>query len=366
MNAENFIRPDIAEMEPYTPIVPFEVLSARLGREPEAIVKLDANENPYGPSPKVLEALGDGRFYHIYPDPESSQLREALSAYTGVLKARLMAGAGADELIDLVLRCVLSPGDVVVDCPPSFGMYPFSTAVNAGQYVAVPRKDDFSLDVAQIETVVTRHDAKVLILCSPNNPDGSLINNDDLRRLLALPTLVLLDEAYADFALIGGYQSHVDWVMEYDNLAVLRTFSKLAGLAGLRVGYGAFPAWLLPHMWKIKQPYNINVAASLAALAALQDRDWLQDKVARIVQERERMVTELARFAWLQPYPSQSNFVLFRVLGRDARQLKLDLEQRGVLVRYFNKPGLDNCIRISAGRPADTDKLVTVLIEIGD
>lgn len=384
MNAGNFIRPDIAEMEPYTPIVPFEVLSARLGREPEDIVKLDANENPYGPSPKVLEVLGNGRFYHIYPDPESNQLREALSEFTGVPQARLMAGAGADELIDLALRVVLSPGDVVVDCPPSFGMYPFSTAVNAGQYVAVPRNDDFSLDVAGIETAVTRHNAKILILCSPNNPDGSLINDDDLRRLLALPVLVVLDEAYVDFvgvlnrkareerkdkkeksfapsASFAVNPSRIDWVMKHDNLAVLRTFSKLAGLAGLRVGYGAFPAWLLPHMWKIKQPYNINVAASLAALAALQDREWLQEKVALIVQERERMVAELAQFDWLRAYPSQSNFVLFRVLGRDARQLKLDLEQHGVLVRYFNKPGLANCIRISAGRPEDTDKLVAAL-----
>jgi histidinol-phosphate aminotransferase len=295
-----------------------------------------------------------------------------------------MAGAGADELIDLILRVVLSPGDVVVDCPPSFGMYPFSTAVNAGIYVAVPRNENFELDVAGIETAVARHNAKILILCSPNNPDGSLINDDNLRRLLALPVLVVLDEAYVDF--VGDLNrgehgekaaknsalsapsavGHLDWVMEYDNLAVLRTFSKLAGLAGLRVGYGAFPEWLLPHMWKIKQPYNINVAASLAALAALQDREWLREKVALIVQERERMVAELAQFEWLQPYPSHSNFVLFRVLGRDARQLKLDLEQHGVLVRYFNKPGLDNCVRISAGKPKGTNKLVETLRIIDD
>lgn len=382
MNQTLWIRPDIAEMEPYTPIVPFEVLSARLGREPENIVKLDANENPYGPSPKVLDALGNGRFYHIYPDPESNQLREALSAYTGVPKARLMAGAGADELIDLVLRCVLSPGDVVVDCPPSFGMYPFSTAVNAGQYVAVPRKADFSLDVAGIEAAVTRHNARVLILCSPNNPDGSLIGDDDLRRLLALPVLVILDEAYIDF--VGDFNrkereerkdkkienfapsasstvGHIDWVMEYDNLAVLRTFSKLAGLAGLRVGYGAFPEWLLPHMWKIKQPYNINVAASLAALASLEDQQWLQEKVQLLVAERERLFTELGTISYLNPFPSRSNFILCRVTGRDARQLKLDLEQAGILVRYFNKPGLDNCIRISAGRSDDTEKLAAAL-----
>ncbi len=358
MKQTEWIRPDIADMEPYTPIVPFEVLSARLGRPSATITKLDANENPYGPSPKALAALQDGRFYHIYPDPEANELRAALSDYVHLPQARLMAGAGADELIDLVLRVVLAPGDVVVDCPPSFGMYPFSTAVNAGRYFPVWRKADFSLDVDRIETAVTTQHAKILLLCAPNNPDGSLIDDDTLRRLLTLPVLVILDEAYIDFAAVN---SRMSWTLTYENLVVLRTFSKLAGLAGLRVGYGAFPEWLLPHLWKIKQPYNINVAASLTAVAALQDRDWLHDKVRLIVAERGRMVAQLAQFDWLRPYPSQSNFVLFRVLGRDARQLKLDLEQHGVLVRYFNKPGLDNCIRISVGRPQDTERLEEAL-----
>lgn len=358
---EQFVRPEVAAMEAYTPIVPFEVLSRRLGRRPFEITKLDANENPYGPSPKALDALRNGRFYHIYPDPEANELREAISADTGLPKERLLAGAGADELIDVVLRAVLGPGDGVIDCPPSFGMYPFSTAVNAGQYIPVWRKADFSLDVASIETAVAANPhAKVLFLCSPNNPDGSLIGDDDLRRLLELPLLVILDEAYVDFA----GDSHLHWALEYDNLAVLRTFSKLAGLAGLRVGYGAFPEWLLPHLWKIKQPYNVNVAAAVTAVAALQDRDWLNDKIQRIVAERERMVAELAQIPWLIPYPSQANFVLFRVMGREARQVKLDLEGRGVLVRYFNKPGLDNCIRISVGRPEDTDKLVETLRQL--
>lgn len=358
MKQTEWIRPDIADMEPYTPIVPFEVLSARLGRPSATITKLDANENPYGPSPKALAALQDGRFYHIYPDPEANELRAALSDYVDLPKERLMAGAGADELIDLVLRVVLSPGDVVIDCPPSFGMYPFSTAVNAGRYFPVWRKADFSLDVDGIETAVIAQHAKILLLCAPNNPDGSLIDDDTLRRLLTLPVLVILDEAYIDFAAVN---SRMSWTLTYENLVVLRTFSKLAGLAGLRVGYGAFPEWLLPHLWKIKQPYNINVAASLTAVAALQDRDWLHDKVRLIVAERGRMVAQLAQFDWLRPYPSHANFVLFRVLGRDARQLKLDLEQHGVLVRYFNKPGLDNCIRISVGRPQDTERLKEAL-----
>ncbi|MBK8899648.1 MAG: histidinol-phosphate transaminase [Anaerolineaceae bacterium] len=382
-----FVRPEIAEMEPYVPIVPFEVLSARLGRAPEEIVKLDANENPYGPSPKALEALRNGRFFHIYPDPESNQLRDALSNYVQMPKARLLTGMGADELIDLVLRVVLSPGDVVIDCPPSFGMYPFSTAVNSGQYVPVWRNEDFSLDVDGIETAVAQHPtAKILFLCSPNNPDGSTIPDADLRRLLQLPVLVVLDEAYVDFdlnrkereerkdkaeknfALSASFavqnSSRIHWTLEYDNLAVLRTFSKLAGLAGLRVGYGAFPEWLLPQLWKIKQPYNINVAASLAALASLEDQAWLQEKVQLLVAERERLFTELGTISYLNPFPSQSNFILCRVNGRDARQLKLDLEQAGILVRYFNKPGLDNCIRISAGRPEETDKLLMTLKEL--
>jgi histidinol-phosphate aminotransferase len=358
INPDTFIRTEVTALEAYVPIVPFEVLSRRLGRTPAEITKLDANENPYGASPKALAALADGRFYHIYPDPEANELREALSDYTGLSKERLLAGAGADELIDVVLRAVLAPGDGVIDCPPSFGMYPFSTAVNAGQYIPVRRRADFSLDMAGIETAVAANPrAKALFLCSPNNPDGSLIGDDDLRRLLALPLLVILDEAYVDFA--GG--SRLRWTLEYDNLVVLRTFSKLAGLAGLRVGYGAFPEWLLPHLWKIKQPYNVSVAASVTAVAALQDRDWLHDKVRRIVAERERMVAQLAQFPWLQPYPSHSNFVLFGVLGREARRVQLNLEGGGVLVRYFNKAGLDNCIRISVGRPEDTNRLIKAL-----
>ncbi|NKQ34314.1 MAG: histidinol-phosphate transaminase [Chloroflexi bacterium] len=381
MNFEQFVRPEIAQMKPYMPIVPFAVLSRRLGRPSTEIIKLDANENPYGASPKALAALAELPYVHIYPDPEAAPLREALSGVTGVPQERLLAGAGADELIDLIFRAVLSPGDGVVDCPPSFGMYPFSTAVNAGRYIPIRRKADFSLDVAEIERTVREQRPKLLVLCSPNNPDGSVIDDDNLRRLLALPVLVLLDEAYVDFA--EGFNrggrgerrgkegegyavGRLRWVMDYDNLMVLRTFSKLAGLAGLRVGYGAFPDWLLPHLWKIKQPYNISAAASAAAIAALDDLAWLEEKRRLIVAERERLERMLAAVDWLRPYPSQANFILCRVDGRDAAQLQRDLAQQGILVRYFNKPGLDNCIRISVGRPSDTDILLKALREIGD
>jgi len=350
-------------MEAYTPILPFEVLSARLGRAPETIIKLDANENPYGPSPRVRAALALLPFPHIYPDPESTALRAALAADTGVPMENLLAGSGADELIDLIMRLFLQPGDVVIDCPPTFGMYPFDTAVNSGCVTRVPRRPDFSLDVPAIEAQfavpagLKAPRFKLLFLTSPNNPDGSVISDADLLRLLMLPVAVVLDEAYVEF----HGPSRLGWVRQHQNLMVLRTFSKRAGLAGLRVGYGAFPAALMPHLWKIKQPYNVSVAASTAALAALEDAEYMADMVARLTAERERLAQGLAEIAYMRPYPSRSNFILCRVSGRDARQLKLALEGEGILVRYFNKPGLTDCVRISVGKPEHTDALLDAL-----
>jgi histidinol-phosphate aminotransferase len=360
--------------------LPFEVLSQRLNRAPADIVKLDANENPYGPSPKAREALANAAFLNIYPDPDNTFLREALAKFTSMPKERLFPGAGADELIDLVLRAVIVPGDVVINCPPSFGMYPFSSDVNAAQLIEVPRRADFSIDVPAIEFVVRSNPrAKVLFLCSPNNPDGSLISDDDLRWLLALPVLVVLDEAYVEFAQrmnplpangkrdesrSPGEAGHIAWVNDYSNLAVLRTFSKLAGLAGLRVGYGAFPEWLLPQLWKIKQPYNVNVAATMAAIASLQDIATLHDNLGKLIAERDRMSEALSELDFLQPYPSHSNFILCRVIDRDARRLKLALEEQGILVRHFDKPGLRDCIRISVGKPDHTDVLIGALRKV--
>ena len=362
----NFIRPDIVSMTPYKPIVPFEILSDTLGFPPDEIVKLDANENPYGPSPKALEAIASGSYYHIYPDPNSTILREKLATHTGVPADYLLTGMGADELIDLVLRVVLSPEDKVIDSPPSFGMYPFSTTVNSGQYLIVPRHADFSINVYGIEAMVAQEtDVKIVFACSPNNPDGGVIKPNELKRLLDLPVLVVLDEAYIEFAAVDGVESRIDWVAQYENLCVLRTFSKLAALAGLRIGYGAFPQWLLPHMMKIKQPYNVNHAADLAARASLDDKDYLDEKVHALVSERKRMSSLLEQFDWIRPLPSTSNFVLCEVDGLDAGMLKQRLQAEfGVLVRHYNKPGLSNFIRISAGRPEDTDQLIAAIQQI--
>ena len=253
--------------------------------------------------------------------------------------------------------------------------------MNAARLIEVPRRADFCLDVSAIESAVRSNPrAKVLFVCSPNNPDGSVISDEDLRRLLALPVLVVLDEAYVEFTAQQmnsladkgkrdesrslGETGHISWTLDYSNLAVFRTFSKLAGLAGLRVGYGAFPEWLLPQLWKIKQPYNVNVAATLTAIASMEDITTLQSNLGKLIAERERLIEALSQIGSLQPYPSQSNFVLCRVRDRDASQLKLALEQQGILVRYFDKLGLRDCIRISVGKPEHTEALLEALKKV--
>jgi histidinol-phosphate aminotransferase len=346
-------------MEPYTPILPFEVLSAELGRAPAEIVKLDANENPYGPHPAVREALAAYPFPHIYPDPEHRQLRAALAEYVGAPAEYILPGHGADELIDLLMRITVGPGDAIIDCPPTFGMYSFDAGLAGARVVRVPRAPDFRVDVAGVERAAAASGAKLLFLTSPNNPDGSLLPVADLERLLDLPLLVVLDEAYVEFA--GLERSVSAWAAERGNLVVLRTFSKWAGIAGLRLGYGVFPGWLMPILWKAKQPYNVNVAATVAGLVSLAHRGEIQATVDALIGERERIYRALAAFPCLHPYPSRANFVLARVEGHDARSLKAALAQEGVLVRYYAKPGLENCIRVSAGRPADTDALLAAL-----
>jgi histidinol-phosphate aminotransferase len=355
----------ILALPPYIPIEPFEVLSQRLQRAPEDIVKLDANENPYGPSPRVLRSLAEIPFAHIYPDPESRALRAALAEFTRVPEQNLLAGSGADELIDLIMRVLLEPQDRVLICPPTFGMYAFDTRLNAGQLVEAWRRPDFRLDLAVLRKVVTETSPKLLFLATPNNPDGSMLPDDVLDELLQLPLIVVLDEAYIEFSgcgKLGQDASRLRQVVGRDNLIVLRTFSKWAGLAGLRVGYGAFPSWLMPMLWKAKQPYNVNVAASTAAIISLQDAEYLTDIVEKIRQEREKLFHELSQIPYLQPYRSHSNFILNKVIGRDALALKTHLAyQHGILVRYFDSPGLRDHIRISVGRPDQTQILLDAL-----
>jgi histidinol-phosphate aminotransferase len=356
---EGLIRSDVFEMDAYTPIVPFEVLCAQLGLPAEQIIKVDANENPYGPSPKVADALARYPYYHIYPDPNHTVLRAALEGYVGVGREHLMLGTGSDELLDVVIRLFCQPGDAIVNCPTTFGMYPFLAGVAGAHLISVPRRADCSVDVPAIEALfrASRRPPKLAFIASPNNPDGSVLDRGDLLRLLALPMIVVVDQAYVEF----GGEDFSPLVPHYPNLIVMRTFSKWAGLAGLRVGYGVFPAEIVGHLFKIKQPYNVNAAAQAAVLASLGDLETLQARVRTLIAERALLHAGLASIEALQPYPSRANFVLSRVVGRDAGELKASLARQGILVRYYRTPGLEDHIRISVGTPGQNLRVLAAL-----
>ncbi|KAI3917258.1 hypothetical protein MKX01_000035 [Papaver californicum] len=340
LTGDSFIRPHLRNLSPYQPILPFEVLSTQLGRKPEDIIKLDANENPYGPPPQVVEALGKMKFAHIYPDPQNRRLRDALAKDSGVESEHILVGCGADELINLIMRCVLDPGDRIVD-------------LNGALVIKVPRKSDFSLNVEQIIEVVRQENPKCIFLTSPNNPDGSVINDEDLLKILNLPVLVVLDEAYIEFS---GMESKMAWVKKYENLIVLRTFSKRAGLAGLRVGYGAFPLSIVEYLWRAKQPYNVSVAAEIGACVALENPVYLERVKDALVQERDRLYSLLKEVPFLNPYPSYSNFILCEVTsGKDPKKLKEDLAKMGVMIRHYSNKELKAYVRVSVGKPEHTD-----------
>ncbi len=359
LDLQELVAAHILEMPPYEPILPLEVLSEQLGFTEAEIVKLDANENPYGTLPEVTQALATLPYPHVYPDPEARHLREALSTYHNVPIENFLASAGADELIDLIMRLCLEPGDSVINCPPTFGMYAFDGNLNRAHVVSVPRNADFSLNIAAIQEQVNLRKPKLLFLANPNNPDGSLTTKAQIQQLLDLPVMVVLDEAYIEFAPKGS--SMIQEVTQRNNLIVLRTFSKWAGLAGLRVGYGIFPAALMPHLWKIKQPYNVSVPAATAASVSIDNAEKLEERKTKIIIERQYLFQALSLIDWLEPYPSQTNFILCKVSGKSAAQVKADLAQDGILIRYFNKPGLSDHIRISVGKPEQIDKLLAAL-----
>ena len=355
---ESLVRGDLRDFEPYEPIAPLEVLSERSGVPVEKLIKLDGNENPYGCSPRVRSALADYPFYHIYPDPLHGELQEPLERYVGVSHRHIVAGSGSDELIDLVLRVFLEPGDKVVNCVPTFGMYLFSTEVCGGKAVAVPRDDAYAVDVAGVKAAIDER-TKVVFIASPNNPTGNTTPANAILELLDTGVIVVVDEAYYEFS----RQTFAPLVPEYPNLIVLRSFSKWAGLGGLRAGYGIFPTEVAELIRRIKIPYNLNIAAMIAVKESLADVEYLRDRVKAIIAERERLSMMLKEQGVLIPMPSEANFILCRVTGGDAREIKQGLETKGIFIRYFDTPLLKNMLRISVGKPEHTDALIEALAE---
>lgn len=351
------VRPDLLEMAGYEPVEPVDEIAARYGIPPDKIAKLDGNENIYGPCQAAIDAAGRAAF-ELYPDPDQRPLRQALADYTGVGPEMIVAGHGSDELIDLIGRAFLAPGDSILECPPTFGMYRFTAAVCGASVKAVPRRADFSLDLEAMRAAAETR-TKLIFLPSPNNPTGNLIAEEELEACLGMGPAVVIDEAYIEFA--GLERSLAGRVAGLEHLIVLRTFSKWAALAGLRLGYGLMPRALADLLMTIKPPYTPNVAAEAAGIASLRQSEELMEHVRAIVAERERLLGELQAIDYLQPLPSQANFLLCRVLRGEARRLRDRLRERGVFVRYFTNAAVRDCIRISVARRHESDLLLTAL-----
>jgi histidinol-phosphate aminotransferase len=358
-NTLDFIRQHILDLPPYEPILPFDVLSEELGIPEDKLVKLDANENPFGCLPEVREALAALDTLHIYPDPESRRIQKLLAVHHQISEESLVIGAGVDELIDLIMRIVIEPGDAVLNCSPTFGMYGFDAQLNQAKLISVPRRADFSLNIPEILSAVEEHQPRLFFLANPNNPDGGAISIDEFEQLIDLPLLLVMDEAYIHFSEEG--RSVIQEVSTRSNLIVLRTFSKWSGLAGLRIGYGVFPTDLAPILMKTKQPYNVSVAAEEAAIVTMQNLSKANVIISRIIKLRGNLSNILEHHPWLKPYPSQANFILCQVEGKSALEVRQQLRKQGVLIRHFNKPGLSDHVRISVGTQEQIEILNTAL-----
>lgn len=350
------VRPELDRMAEYLPGESQEKFSARTGIPVDQLIKLNSNESPYGPAPEVIAALGNHKNYNNYPDTDSRALRDALANYTGVDSKHIVVSHGSNELINLLWHIFLSVGDNIICCPPTFSLYTFITTFCGAYVLEVPRAENYEVNVEAVIKALTP-DTKIIVLCSPNNPTGNPVSEQDILALLDTGRIVMVDEAYVEFSDHPKGLAHL--VPHYRNLVIMRTFSKWAGLAGLRIGYGIFPEWIVSYLRRAQCPFEVNLAGHIAAIETLKHLDYTLGRVQQIVTERERLFHLLNSHSYLTPIPSQGNFILTEV---DTEQVKVDeiktaVEAHGVMLRYFNHPYLSNFIRLTVGTPAHTDMI---------
>ena len=352
-------RPALDGLVPYQTGKSLEALAAELGL-PE-LIRLSANENPLGPSPRVVAAIArEASRVHLYPDGGSTALREALGRHLGVPPEQIIAGNGADELLSLLGAAALEAGDEVVLPHPSFEPYTTVAQLAGAQPIASPLAS-YDTDLDDMWRRITPR-TKVVFVCSPHNPAGTIVRRAALIAFLeslgADPPLIVLDEAYRDFCDDPEYPDGVALLARHPRLVILRTFSKVAALAGLRVGYAVASAETVDRLNRVRAPYNVNRLAQAAAVAALEDPDHLERARCLVLEERAFLSAELTRRCFSFP-PSQANFLLVRVL--DAEAARTRLERAGLLVRDGVAVGFPGHLRISIGTRAANERLLRAL-----
>lgn len=334
--------------------------------QPKRQLRLDWNESPYGPSPKTRDALASFTATNRYPPFDAAPLREALGAYIDAPADQIIVGAGLDDVLNTVATAIIDPGDRVIISEPTFGVYRPLFATHGAEIVDVPLRVDFgfALDAEAIIGAIDDR-TKLVIVCNPNNPTGHLFAADAVERVVAESRcFVAIDEAYAEFAGVA----HRSLMARYPNLIVLRTMSKFAGLAGLRVGYGVMPEALAPYVRRVMPAFgNVSTIASDAAIASLDDLPYLREIVARILADRDDLAASLGTLDGVSVVPSATNFLLVDLGDRDGAGVVRALGERGVYVRSFGHPALRRCLRVSVGTAEENrgffDELGSVLAE---
>ncbi|MDL2255881.1 histidinol-phosphate transaminase [Parabacteroides sp. OttesenSCG-928-K15] len=339
---EKLLRPNIRDLKPYS--------SARNEFHGEASVFLDANENPWNPP------------YNRYPDPLQRKLKEKISMLKDIDPAYIFLGNGSDEPIDLLIRAFCEPGvDNIASITPSYGMYEVAADTHNIACRKVALKEYFQLDAKALLQATDEH-TKIIFLCSPNNPSGNLLNRADIYSVLKyFPGVVVVDEAYIDFA--SSY-SFLRELVSHPNLVVLQTLSKAWGVAAIRMGMAFASPEIIQVLNKIKYPYNINQLTQEYALKVLDNVSVMQDQLKRILQERERLENVLTEAPYnFKVYPSDANFLLVEV--GDANAIYKQLTEEGIVVRNRHNVALcAGCLRITIGTPEENDKLLNTLKKI--
>jgi histidinol-phosphate aminotransferase len=350
----------VQAIAPYVPGKPIEELARELGLDPATIVKLASNENPRGPSPKVLRAIGDAAAEITrYPDGNGYALRAALAQRHGVGPERIVLGNGSNDVLELVSQAFLTPGDEAVYAQHAFAVYPLATRARGAKGIEVPARD-YGHDLDAMLAAITPR-TRVVFVANPNNPTGTWLPPAKVAAFLdAVPrdVVVVLDEAYDEYLQEADRSPAVTWVVRHANLVVSRTFSKAYGLAALRVGYGVMDAPLAEMLHRVRQPFNVNALAQAAALAALADTGYV-DESARLNRQGMRTLEEGLAKLGVATLPSHANFILARV--GDAPAVYQALLRRGVIVRPVGNYGLPEWLRVTIGLPAENARFLDAL-----
>ncbi len=362
MKFRNLLRSSVREIKEYVPGKSIEEIAQKYGLDPAAIIKLGSNENPLGPSPLAVAAIREkAEKVHLYPPSDAAELRKAISDFTGCPVSNIVvSGNGMDGILDTMMRLFMSQGAQTIVPTPTFSYYEISTLANGGKPVFVERKKDYHLDPEDILGKVNSS-TRMIFLCSPNNPSGNTISEEDAREILeSADTMVFIDEAYVDFA----EKSLAGLVKDYDNLIVGRTFSKVFGLAGMRLGYALVPEWLTGEYMKVMTPFSVDVLSLAAGIAALKDREHLRKSTETVKKGRIQLTAGLEYIC--KVYPSEANFILIDVSPGTSKDVTESLLKKGIIVRdcaSFRGAGT-SLIRITVGTEEQNEKIIEAMRSI--